>query len=227
MTTQVVAVVQPMDMAEAGPALAQELSDYLAPQLSRVKMPRQIDFRAELPRELTGKLYKRLLRDAGIAVVPYTVVTARDWAGNRDAVRGAARALGHPLFVKPANLGSSVGVSKCNNRSDLMEGLMEAGRYDRRILIERGIDAREIEVSVLGNDHPQASVPGEILPSREFYSYEAKWIWDQSSNPLQIFDCPARVSPEIRGEIEFCGVGETALPPPQASITSTNTKNTG
>lgn len=86
----------------------------------------------------------------------------------------------YPLFVKPANLGSSVGISKCNSRSDLLEGLMEAARYDRRVLIQRGVNAREIEVSLLGNDDPQASIPGEIIPSREFYSYEAKYIDDLS-----------------------------------------------
>jgi len=98
----------------------------------------------------------------------------------------------YPLFVKPANLGSSVGISKCRNRSDLVEGLMDACRYDRRILIERGIDAREIEVSVLGNDNPEASLPGEVLPSREFYSYESKYM-DGTSGLL----IPAPLSDEL------------------------------
>jgi D-alanine-D-alanine ligase len=87
----------------------------------------------------------------------------------------------YPLFVKPANLGSSVGVSKCHGPSDLGEGLLEAAQYDRRILVQRAVDAREIEVSVLGNDDPQVSVAGEVVPSREFYSYEAKYIDDQSA----------------------------------------------
>src|SRR4030065_720395 len=82
----------------------------------------------------------------------------------------------YPLFTKPANLGSSVGVCKCHNRADLLEGLMDAARYDRRILIQRGVNAREIEVSVLGNDDPAASVPGAVIPSREFYSYEAQYV---------------------------------------------------
>jgi D-alanine-D-alanine ligase len=77
-------------------------------------------------------------------------------------------------------MGSSVGVSKVNSRSDLVEGLMEAAQYDRRILVERGIEAREIELSVLGNEHPEASVPGEVVPSDEYYSYRAKYIDDQS-----------------------------------------------
>jgi len=83
----------------------------------------------------------------------------------------------YPFFTKPANLGSSVGVTKCNSRSDLQEGLMEAALFDRRVLIQKGIrNTREIEVSVLGNDDPVASVCGEVLPSREFYSYESKYI---------------------------------------------------
>ena len=77
-------------------------------------------------------------------------------------------------------MGSSVGVSKCRNRSDLYEGLLEAARYDRRVLIERGIDAREIEISVLGNDEPVASTPGEICPTADFYTYNAKYHDERS-----------------------------------------------
>ena len=97
-----------------------------------------------------------------------------------DCIRQAEALSAYPLFVKPANLGSSVGVSKCRDRSDLYEGLMDAARYDRRILIERGVNAREIEVSVLGNDSPSASVPGEIRPQADFYSYDAKYVLDNS-----------------------------------------------
>ena len=91
----------------------------------------------------------------------------------------------YPLFTKPANLGSSVGVTKCINRSDLQEGLMEAASFDRRVLIQKGVrNAREIEVSVLGNDEPVASVCGEVLPSREFYSYKLKYV--DNTSELQI-----------------------------------------
>lgn len=126
-------------------------------------------------------VFKQVMQSNGIPT-PETILLLRsDLQDNlNDIIKDAERKMAYPMFVKPANLGSSVGVSKCNNRSDLVEGLMEAARYDRRILIERGIDAREIEVSVLGNDHPQASVPGEVLPSREFYSYEAKYIDNRS-----------------------------------------------
>ncbi len=103
----------------------------------------------------------------------------------------------YPLFTKPANLGSSVGVTKCSNRSDLQEGLMEAASFDRRVLIQKGIrHAREIEVSVLGNENPVASVPGEVLPSREFYSYESKYI-DGTSGLL----IPANLPAEVAGKI--------------------------
>jgi len=104
----------------------------------------------------------------------------------------------YPLFTKPANLGSSVGVTKCNNRSDLQEGLMEAAAFDRRVLIQKGVrNAREIEVSVLGNDEPVASVCGEVLPSREFYSYESKYL-DGTSGLLIPAPLPAETSDAIR-----------------------------
>jgi D-alanine-D-alanine ligase len=107
----------------------------------------------------------------------------------------------YPLFTKPANLGSSVGVSKCNHRADLVEGIMEAAQYDRRILVERGIDGREIEVSVLGNDEPEASIPGEVLPAAEFYSYEAKY--HDARSELVI---PAQISEEIQHQVQSLAV---------------------
>jgi D-alanine-D-alanine ligase len=98
----------------------------------------------------------------------------------------------YPLFTKPANLGSSVGISKCSSRSDLMEGLMQAAAFDRRIVVERGVDqAREVEVSVLGNESPEASVPGEIVPKDIFYTYAEKYINDTADLLV-----PADISPE-------------------------------
>jgi D-alanine-D-alanine ligase len=124
---------------------------------------------------------KALFRDVMLAnqipVVESLLVLRSKIQADMDEVLFQAESLcNYPLFVKPANLGSSVGITKCNNRSDLVEGLLDASRYDRRILVQRGVNAREIEVSVLGNESPIASIPGEILPSREFYSYEAKYI---------------------------------------------------
>ena len=113
------------------------------------------------------------------------------------AIDMAEKVSAYPLFTKPANLGSSVGVTKCRTRADLGEGLMEAALYDRRVLIERGVaNLREIEVSVLGNDDPQASVCGEVLPSREFYSYESKYI-DGTSG----YDIPAALPDETTEQI--------------------------
>jgi D-alanine-D-alanine ligase len=112
-----------------------------------------------------------------IPVVETMVVLRSELAERMDAIITRAEKMApYPLFVKPTNLGSSVGVSKCTNRADLLEGILDAARYDRRILIQQGVNAREIEVSVLGNDLPEASVPGEVIPSREFYSYEAKYV---------------------------------------------------
>ncbi|HNK63105.1 MAG TPA: D-alanine--D-alanine ligase family protein [Anaerolineales bacterium] len=123
-------------------------------------------------------IFKDVMRANGIPIVDSILVLRGEIENGMDAVIARAEALGaYPLFTKPANLGSSVGISKCNSRSDLAEGLMDAARFDRRIVIENGVkNVREIEVSVLGSENPTASVCGEVLPSREFYSYESKYI---------------------------------------------------
>jgi D-alanine-D-alanine ligase len=140
---------------------------------------------------------KAVFRDVmianGIPVLETMIVLRSEIKANiQDVITRAEKLANYPLYVKPANLGSSVGISKCRSRSDLYEGLIDAARYDRRVLVQRGISAREIEVSVLGNDQPQASLPGEIIPSREFYSYEAKYI-DNLSQLL----IPAPLTAEI------------------------------
>jgi len=126
-------------------------------------------------------LFKDVMQMHGIPVVESIVLLSSQIAGDPERALDRAEAVSpYPLFVKPANLGSSVGISKCNSRSDLLEGLFDAARYDRRILVERGLDAREVEVSVLGNDDPHASVPGEVIPGDVFYSYRAKYLDDTS-----------------------------------------------
>jgi len=126
-------------------------------------------------------LFKHVIRATGIPVLDWTVVLSTQLEGDLQTELDRVESLlPYPLFTKPANMGSSVGVSKCRGRSDLMEGIMDAARYDRRILVEVGIEAREIEISVLGNEDPEASVPGEVVPGDEFYSYKAKYIDDSS-----------------------------------------------
>jgi D-alanine-D-alanine ligase len=126
-------------------------------------------------------VFKDVMRMHGIPVVESVVLLASEISGKPDQALDMAEGVSpYPLFTKPANLGSSVGISKCNNRSDLLEGLIDAARYDRRILVERGLDAREVEVSVLGNDDPHASVPGEVIPGDVFYSYRAKYLDDSA-----------------------------------------------
>ena len=143
-------------------------------------------------------VFRDIMRANNIPQVD-TLVILRDEVDRslEEVIEQAESLASYPLFTKPANLGSSVGITKCQNRSDLMEGLMDAARYDRRILIERGIPAREIEVSVLGNDEPIASVPGEVVPSADFYSYEAKYI-DDRSNLLIPAPIPFEISQQVR-----------------------------
>ena len=142
-------------------------------------------------------IFKDVMRAHGLPIVDYLVLKRKEWDADPEGVLDRVEdRFDYPVFTKPANLGSSVGISKCHDRAGLAAGLAEAARYDRKLLVEVAVPAaREIEVSVLGNDNPIASVPGEIIPSREFYSYEAKYIddGDQASELL----IPAPVSPEV------------------------------
>ena len=144
-------------------------------------------------------VFKDVMIANNIPVVDTMIVLRAEVENDMNAVIERAEYIGdYPLFTKPANLGSSVGVTKCSNRSDLQEGLMEAASFDRRILIQKGVrNVREIEVSVLGNDHPLASVCGEVLPSREFYSYESKYR-DGTSGLVIPAQLPEEISECIR-----------------------------
>jgi D-alanine-D-alanine ligase len=117
---------------------------------------------------------KRLLRDAGIPIARFIV--ANRYCPKEIGFDYARGQLGLPFFIKPANLGSSVGIHKVKNREEFERAIHDAFNYDNKILVEECIKGREIECSVLGNDNPIASVPGEILPRHEFYSYEAKYL---------------------------------------------------
>jgi D-alanine-D-alanine ligase len=142
---------------------------------------------------------KVLFAAAGLPVGPYRVVMRHDWQASRDAiVDDLEKALRYPMFVKPANLGSSVGISKAKARPGLIDAMELAGSFDRKIVIEAAVpNAREIECAVLGNDAPQASVPGEVIPSREFYDYEAKYL-DEGSKVI----IPADLGPKTATEIQ-------------------------
>jgi D-alanine-D-alanine ligase len=126
-------------------------------------------------------LFKDIMRAHEIPVAPCLVLKRKTWEEQPEETIARIEAqIGYDCFVKPANLGSSVGISKAHNRAELGAALDEASRYDRKLLVEVAIDAREIEVSVLGNDEPIASTPGEIIPCNEFYDYSAKYLAGES-----------------------------------------------
>ena len=140
---------------------------------------------------------KRLLLHAGVPVLPYVETDRNRWALDEQGVLDRVEdELAYPVFIKPANMGSSIGIGRSQNRQDLASNIVEALRFDDFILIERGIEAREIEVSVIGNWEPRASVAGEIVPSGEFYTYEAKYI-DEDSQLL----IPAPLSESSMNEV--------------------------
>ncbi len=139
---------------------------------------------------------KRLLREAGIPTAKFLVVAiSSQWEIDFEQVRVA---LGMPFFVKPANLGSSVGIKKVHSEAEFRPAIDEAFQYDKKILIEEYVGGREIECSVLGNEDPVASVPGEVLPKHEFYSYEAKYI-DEHGAALEI---PANLPGDVVSKIQ-------------------------
>ena len=141
------------------------------------------------------EMMKRVCRERGLPVVDYVVFYREQPA---EQVRAAAlAALPFPLFVKPANLGSSVGISKVCCEAGLSDALALAAQFDRKIIAERGIEGRELECSVLGNEAPMASLPCEILPSRDFYDYEDKYLLDQARTVVPA-DLPPQTTAELR-----------------------------
>lgn len=143
---------------------------------------------------------KRLLRDADLPIGDFLVFT-KTKIDEINFTEVTTR-LGLPLFVKPANLGSSVGIHKVHNQDEFMPAIIDAFQFDTKIIIEETIDGREIECSVLGNENPIASIPGEIIPQHEFYSYEAKYI-DESGAKLEV---PAKLSEDMVVEIQKLAV---------------------
>lgn len=142
-------------------------------------------------------MMKAAFAAAGLPLLPWVLVRRVDW--ERDPATTLAQVeaeLHYPMFVKPANMGSSVGITKATDRATLEQGIRVAASYDRRVVIEQGIDAREIEISVLGNDDPTASVPGEIVPSKDWYDYEAKYLGGESRILI-----PAPIPPELAEQV--------------------------
>ena len=134
----------------------------------------------------------------GLPLVPWISFTRRQWDNDRSRITEMALALGLPMFVKPANLGSSVGISKVKSGDALPSSIEAALEFDRKVVVEAAVvDAREIECAVLGNDEPEASLPGEVIPSREFYDYEAKYL-DTNSQTIIPADLPDELVNEVR-----------------------------
>ena len=150
---------------------------------------------------------KRLFRDAGLPLVKHLTVLRAAWEASPELVGvRVGNTLRYPVFVKPANLGSSVGISKVHDRSELAPAMNEAALYDRKIVIEEGVGgaehkARELECAVLGNDDPRASVVGEVVPAKEFYDYDAKYI-DESS----MLSIPANLTAEQAAAVRVMAV---------------------
>jgi len=143
-------------------------------------------------------LFKDVMRTHNIPVVESLTFSRTQIETDQTSVMDMVqKKLSYPVFIKPANMGSSVGITKCQNQSDLYEGLLEAAKFDRRVLVEHAVNAREIEVSVLGNDIPKASVPGEIIPKQDFYSYSAKYE-DDNTDLLIPAPLPEKISKHIQ-----------------------------
>ena len=143
-------------------------------------------------------IFKNLLSYLGLPVTPYLVVVEEDYKNQGSKlIRKINSVFAYPLFVKPANMGSSVGISKVKKRADLPAALELAFRYDRKILVEKAISGREIECSVLGNDRPEASLPGEVIPYREFYDYADKYLEGKTGFRIPA-ELPADLTLKIR-----------------------------
>lgn len=140
---------------------------------------------------------KLLFAAEGLPTPEFAIVRDYEWKSAAVSILDQVAAFGFPCFCKPANMGSSVGITKCSDRASLAAGINAAFEFDRKVVIEEGIDGREIECGVLGNDHPEASICGEVLSSREFYDYEAKYF-DESSRTVIPADVPGPVSDLVR-----------------------------
>jgi D-alanine-D-alanine ligase len=141
---------------------------------------------------------KMIFQTVGLPIVDYLTYRRHEWERSPEATLDAVEQyLGYPCFVKPVNLGSSVGINKAHNRAELEHAMRVAAEYDRKIIIERGINCRELECAVMGNNEPIASVVGEVVASNEFYDYRAKYIDNQSRITIPA-DIPQATAEEVR-----------------------------
>ena len=144
------------------------------------------------------EMHKQLFASRGLPVVPYIHVHVEDWRRSPDMVCDFADGeIGFPCFTKPSSLGSSIGISRCRTVDELREGLEVALDYDRKALIEKAINARELECAVLGNDEPEASIVGEVVPMHDFYDFAAKYL-EQGSELRIPAPVPENVSEDVR-----------------------------
>ncbi len=151
---------------------------------------------------------KRLLRDGGVPIVPWRTVSRSEWNADKKNLKGEiTKRFSTPFFVKPCNTGSSVGVVKVKDASELENAIATAFRFDSKVLIEDGYNIREIECAVLGNESPEASALGEVIPKHEFYSYEAKYIDDEGADLL----IPAPLEEDLAEKIREAAVDSYKL----------------
>ena len=148
-------------------------------------------------------MMKSIFRAHNLPQVDWMLILRREWESKpEETIRSIESAFGYPCFIKPANLGSSVGITKAHNWDELAQALATAAQFDRKLIAERAVDAREIECSVLGNDEPIAAIPGEVVPKREFYDYVAKYAGDSGTELV----VPADLTPELTRTIQEIAV---------------------
>jgi D-alanine-D-alanine ligase len=148
------------------------------------------------------EIMKALFKQDGIPVGDYLVYRRYEWESRPEQITTTIEErLGFPCFVKPSNLGSSVGISKVRNHAELREAFTLALAYDRKVIVEAFLDGQEVECAVLGNDYPEASLPGEIVPGAEFYDYEDKYVKNDSERII-----PARLTPEQKAEVQTLAI---------------------
>ncbi|UCC54267.1 MAG: D-alanine--D-alanine ligase, partial [Anaerolineaceae bacterium] len=152
-------------------------------------------------------IFKYVMAANEIPILPWFMISFDEWTRHPSTILPKIEAMiSYPVFTKPANLGSSVGISKCRNREEMVDGVNEAFRFDRRVVVEQGIDARELEIAVLGNEDPIASIVGEIRPRREFYDYYAKYVAEPGSDDESELLIPANIDPALSDQVRALAI---------------------